>query len=413
MSQESTDILIIGAGPSGTVAAAAANKHGYRVKIIEKQKFPRFIIGESLLPKCMEHFEEVGLLEVLKEQDYQVKRGVRFLRDDKECWFNFAEQYSESWSWTWQVPRAHFDKVLADEVERQGVEISYKSEVVDVQILDNGESDVSIKNSDGSVSTIHARYIIDASGYGRVLPRLFGLNRDNGTPPRKAIFGHFTDENRDDGAVGNQITFVIHRRDVWIWVIPFSTGVTSVGFVGDPEFLESMSDDDTDMHLRNLMNDVPYLVDRFKDQKTVLPAKSIKAYTVSTTQTYGKGYVISGNSSEFIDPVFSSGVTFATESGLLAAKLACRELDGEEVDWAVEYEAHMKQGVETFRTYVNQWYEGDLQDIFFFTGNDSNHHIKRQICSVLAGNVWDHSNPFVGPKRERALSSVSKIIKLY
>ncbi len=412
MADQTVDILIIGAGPSGTVAAAAANQRGFKVKIVEKQRFPRFIIGESLLPKCMEHFEEVGLLEVLKAQNYQIKRGVRFLRDDKICWFNFSEQYSPSWTWTWQVPRAHFDHVLADEVRRMGVDVSFENEVIDVAIQD-GISTSKIRRKDGSTYEIEARYIIDASGYGRVLPRLFGLNRENGAPPRKAVFGHFTDSARPQGPDGHQITFVIHRKDVWIWVIPFSNGDASVGFVGDPTYLESFHDVDANVHLSKLMDDVPYVANRFANEKVRLEAKSIKAYTVSTTQTFGEGYVISGNSSEFIDPVFSSGVTFATESGLRAAKLVCRALNGENVDWATDYEQHMKQGVDTFRTYVEQWYEGDLQDIFFFSNEDANQKIKKQICSVLAGNVWDMSNPFVGPKRERALMSVSKIIKLY
>ena len=413
MPTESVDILIIGAGPAGTVAAAAAHQRGLNVKIVEKLRFPRFIIGESLLPKCMEHFEEVGLLDVLKAQNYQEKKGVRFLRNGKECWFNFSEQYSPGWTWTWQVPRAHFDKVLADEVNRRGVDIAYETEVIDVEINDDRSSLTTVRLTDGSTSTIEARFIIDASGYGRVLPRLFRLNRDNGSVPRLAVFGHYTDKARPQGPNGDQITFVIHRRDVWTWTIPFSTGEASVGFVGDPGYLESFAHEDNNTYLRQLMEDVSYVKERFQNEDIILDAKSIRAYTVSTTQTFGNGYVICGNSSEFIDPVFSSGVTFATESGLLAAKLVCRSLKGEAVDWKKEYEDHMQQGVDTFRTYVDQWYDGDLQDIFFFSSADANQKIKRQICSVLAGNVWDLDNPFVGPKRERALENVSKIIKLY
>ncbi len=412
MKNESVDILIIGAGPSGTVAAAAAHARGFKVKIVEKQVFPRFIIGESLLPKCMEHFEEVGLLEILKQQNYQIKRGVRFLRDDKICWFNFAEQYSPSWSWTWQVPRAHFDKVLADEVQRRGVEIEYEAEVVNVQMTGTN-SKTTVINRDGVTTYIDARYLIDASGYGRVLPRLFGLTRDNDAPPRLAIFGHFSDNARAEGPDGNQITFVIHKKDVWVWTIPFSNGQASVGFVGNPTYLEQFKQEDNNLHLRQLINHVSYSRERFKQEQVIFPATSIKAYTVSTSQLFGPGYVICGNSSEFIDPVFSSGVTFATESGLLAAKLVSRTLKGENVDWQNEYTGHMKQGADTFRTYVDEWYEGDLQDIFFYANANANQTIKRQICSVLAGNVWDMSNPFVGPKRERALSSVAKIIKLY
>ena len=128
-----TDILIIGAGPAGTVAAAAAHQQGHQVTILEKQKFPRFIIGESLLPKCMEHLEEVGMIDLLSKRQYQIKRGVQFLRGDEVCWFNFNDQYTDGWTWTWQVPRDDFDTVLAEEVERRGVDIRYQHTVIDVK----------------------------------------------------------------------------------------------------------------------------------------------------------------------------------------------------------------------------------------------------------------------------------------
>lgn len=412
MKDHNTDVLIIGAGPAGSIAAMAAQQQGLSVTVVEKLKFPRFIIGESLLPKCMEHFEEVGVMDLLKKQNYQKKPGVRFLRDDLECTFDFSEQYSESWSWTWQVPRAHFDKVLADEVERRGIDLHYETEVTDITLHPDATSTTTVKRA-GETKEINARFIIDCSGYGRVIPRLFNLNRPNSEEPRKAVFGHFTDRNRPSGVNGQKITFIIHKRDVWIWIIPFSTGMTSVGFVGNTAYLESFAADDANVHLRRLIHDVPYARERFATEDTVIPAKSVSAYTVATTETFGPGYVITGNSSEFIDPVFSSGVTFATESGLLAAKLVARQLKGEAVDWKTEYQDHMSQGVETFRTYVKHWYDGSLQDIFFYSNADANQKIKRQICSVLAGHVWDKTNPFVGPKRARALTSVSKIIKLY
>ena len=411
MKTENVDVLVIGAGPSGTVAAAAAHQRGLKVKVVEKQRFPRFVIGESLLPKCMEHFEETGLLDALKAQNYQVKRGARFIRGDKLCWFDFSEQYTKGWTWTWQVPRAHFDKVLADTIAERGVSVDYETTVTDIQIYGTN-SLTTVEKKDGSHEKIAARYIIDASGYGRVIPRLFGLTKDTGMPPRKAIFGHFQDKKRPGGENGEKITFVIHRKDIWVWVIPFSDGVTSIGFVGNPDYFKSFEQEDTAAQLRNMIADVPYIKERFQDAEMAIDAKKISAYAVSAEQLYGPGYVITGNSSEFIDPVFSSGVTFATESGLLAAKLVSRELEGDYVDWDKEYVEHMQQGVETFRTYVNYWYDGTLQDIFFFSHN-SNQEIKRQICSVLAGYVWDLSNPFVSDRRERALTSISKLIKMY
>jgi len=133
------DVLVIGAGPSGCVASAYLHQQGLNVKVVEKTTFPRFVIGESLLPRCMEHFEEVGLLEALKAANFEIKRGARFLRDDIVCNFDFSDKHSEGWDWTWQVPRAEFDTILAKEVEKMGVTISFEHEVVAVDIADNGK----------------------------------------------------------------------------------------------------------------------------------------------------------------------------------------------------------------------------------------------------------------------------------
>ena len=113
MKKESVDILIIGAGPSGCVSASYLANKGVNVRVIEKSKFPRYVIGESLLPRCMDHFEEVGLLDCLKAQDFEIKSGARFLKDDIVCNFDFSKKFTEGWDWTWQVPRDKFDDTLA------------------------------------------------------------------------------------------------------------------------------------------------------------------------------------------------------------------------------------------------------------------------------------------------------------
>lgn len=122
MQSESVDVLIIGgAGPSGgAVSAAYLHKQNLKVKVVEKSKFPRFVIGESLLPRCMDHFEEVGLLDALKTMNFEVKAGARFMRGEKICNFDFSKKFTEGWDWTWQVPRADFDKTLTDTLESWG-----------------------------------------------------------------------------------------------------------------------------------------------------------------------------------------------------------------------------------------------------------------------------------------------------
>ena len=133
MQTQEVDVLVIGAGPSGSVAAGIIKKAGYNVHMVEKEKFPRFVIGESLLPRCMEALEEAGLLDAVKAQGFQQKFGAKFLRKDDVCDFNFDEQFTEGFSWTWQVPRGDFDKTLAEEVQRKGVTIHFETTVTDIK----------------------------------------------------------------------------------------------------------------------------------------------------------------------------------------------------------------------------------------------------------------------------------------
>ncbi|MCG3164698.1 MAG: hypothetical protein POELPBGB_00457 [Bacteroidia bacterium] len=408
MQTEKTDVLVIGAGPSGTVAASLVKKNGLNAVIVEKQKFPRFVIGESLLPRCMVHLEDAGLLDVVKAQGFQEKFGAKFLKGDKMCDFNFQEQFtSEAWKWTWQVPRAQFDKALADETERKGVSVYYETGVVDVQ-MNGTDSLTTVEDINGNKRRIEAKFIIDSSGYGRVLPNLFDLNKPSNFPARKTLFAHVKDVKRPDNIDGNRITIVAHHTDVWIWVIPFSNGTTSLGFVGNNWFFEKFSGS-PEKQFREMVEEVPHINERFRDVELVFEPRTIEGWSISVKQFHGDGYALTGNSSEFLDPVFSSGVTFATESGAVAAKLACRQIKGEKVDWEKEFAQHMKQGVDTFRSYVTGWYDGTLQDIFFSPKVDLN--IKGQICSVLAGYVWDLNNPFV-KKHSRVIGNLAHLVKL-
>lgn len=402
------DVLVIGAGPSGCVAAAYLHQHNISVKVIEKSQFPRFVIGESLLPRCMDHFEEVGLLDELNQQGFEIKRGARFIRGNTICEFDFSDKFSEGYNWTWQLPRADFDDVLAQELIKKGVDISFQEEVIDVKFAEDGSSLSTIKEASGNVYTINAKFIIDSSGYGRVLARLLDLDKPSEIPQHSSIFSHVKDVNRPEGTEGTLITFDVLEKDTWFWVIPFSNGNTSVGFVGKTEFIDSFEGTPSE-RMRQMLTNSDYYAERFKGVDFLFEPKVIQNYSKSVKQLYGKGYALTGNSAEFLDPVFSSGVTFATESGLMAAKVITRELNNESVDWEKEYSDYIKEGVNTFASYVKEWYTGNLQTIFF-EGTD-NPEIKRQICSVLAGYVWDQSNPFV-KNHNRLIKTVVKIIEL-
>ncbi len=407
MNNENVAVLIIGAGPAGSVAAAYLHSKGYSVKVVEKNIFPRFVIGESLLPRCMDHFEEVGFIEDLKKQGFEVKAGARFLRGDRVCDFDFSKKHTEGWNWTWQVPRADFDKVLTDVLEKRGVDITFEQEVVDVAFGPEG-STTTTKGANGELATVTAKYVIDSSGYGRVLPRLLNLDKPSELPKHSSIFTHVKEINRPEGREGALITFDVVSKDTWLWVIPFSNGTTSIGYVGPTEYLESFEGDTTEK-LKEMMKLSNYYHNRFDGLEYSFEPIMIKNFSKSVKQLYGKGYVLTGNSAEFLDPVFSSGVTFATESSLLAAKLIVKELNNERVDWENDYTSYLKEGVNVFASYVKEWYTGNLQTIFFH--EHENPEVKRQICAVSAGYVWDKTNPFV-KNHDRLIRTVAHIANM-
>ncbi len=408
MSTIKTDVLVIGAGPAGCIAASIIHKNGLDVRVVEKTKFPRFVIGESLLPRVMDHLEEAGLMDEVMTGGFQKKYGAKFIMNEKVCDFNFSDQFTNGWTWTWQVPRAQFDQLLANGLTKKNIPVSFETSVTGIQFNEDETSVTTVEDVHGIKTQIEARYIIDASGYGRVIPTLLGLNKQSGFDPRKTHFTHYKDPKRPEGVEGNRITVVVHRQQIWIWIIPFSNGVTSVGFVGDPEFFKGFPTD-AEERMKAIVADCDFLRERFKNQEMVLAPRTIEGYAITSTKFFGSGFVTVGNATEFLDPVFSSGVTFAMESGSTAAKLVSRKLKGEFVDFQKEYVDHMMQGINTFRTYVSSWYNGDLHEIFFSKNQDPG--IKRQICSVLAGYVWDLENPFV-KKHARAVKALATIIRM-
>lgn len=400
------DVLVIGAGPSGTIAASIVKQSGLNVQIVEKQKFPRFVIGESLLPRCMEALEEAKFLDAVKAKHFQQKDGAKFVMDGQVCDFNFSQQFTPGWNWTWQVPRAEFDKTLADECEKMGIPIHYETEVTGIKIFDD-HSITTIVTADGKQETIQAKFIIDGSGYGRVIPKLFGLDKPSTQYPRKTVFCHMTDPRRNEAVEPNRITIYVHDAKTWIWVIPFSNGNTSVGYVGNPEFFDKYTGTPHEQ-FKALIMAQPELAERFGDAEMTYEPRTLQSWSATTDTFYGKGFVLTGNVTEFLDPVFSSGVTLASVSAQLASKMVIRHLAGEQLDWENDYMKRMMQGVDVFRTYVNGWYDGTLFNVFF--AENRNPEIMSQICSVLAGYVWDDNNPFV-KNHEKNIRTLSRYLQ--
>lgn len=392
------DVVIVGAGPAGSVAAALLRKSNRKVIVLEREQFPRFSIGESLLPQSMEYLEAAGMLREVVEAGFQYKNGAAFVRGAKTTEFDFREKFGDGWATTYQVQRADFDYVLAKSARRQGADVRFQHEVTAIELSDVPQ--LTVKSDQGESYLCQGKYILDASGFGRTLPRLLNLSIPSNFPARGAIFTHISDGTQAGAFDRNKILITVHpeHKDVWFWLIPFAGGRCSLGVVAKLEYLQTYPGDET-TRLQNIIAEVPTLAGLLANATWDTPARQIVGYASNVSKLCGQGFALLGNAGEFLDPVFSSGVTIAFKSADLAVKCIEREYAGATVDWQTDYAQALKAGVDTFRCFVESWYAGRFQDVIFHP--DPSPDVRRMICAILAGYAWDQSNPYVRESKRR------------
>ncbi|MGM0533483.1 MAG: NAD(P)/FAD-dependent oxidoreductase [Campylobacterota bacterium] len=400
-----TDVLIIGGGPSGSVAASSLRQKGYDVVVLEKEHFPRFVIGESLLPMCNRVLEENNLLETVQKQGYMVKGGAFFITPDKEeIKVDFQKNLGQKHGTTFQVKREEFDTVLLDKARELGADVRHG---ITVTGYDQDENIVTAQDENGDTVHYQAGFVLDASGYGRVLPRLLHLDAPSDLRHRNAIFTRVSGEFRREGFEEGFIDIVIgDKNKVWLWVIPFSDNTTSFGVVCEDEDFKA-SGLSQEAFLDRIVANHPYLKEKFAKAEKLNSVQRIDGYSSGIKQLYGKGYALCGNATEFLDPVFSSGVTLALESSNVVAKMIDLQLQGKNPNWQKDYEEYMLKGIEVFRQFVYAWYDGRLQKIFFSKKKQDT--VERSIASILSGYVWDEQNYFVKDPKDKIDTLVSLI----
>ena len=400
------DVFIIGGGPAGSISAIKLVNAGYNVKLVEKTKFPRFVIGESLLPRCNEILDSAGVLESVEKAGFQFKGGVAFENEQNDIKIiHFENNMGQKYNSSFQVRREIFDKLLLDEAKKLGANITMESEVT---AYDEEGNIVTVIHKDGSEEKYHAKKVIDASGYGRVLPRLLDLDTGSSLTLRDAIFCRVKNDIRPkDGTDGYIYVYVVGNNDAWIWNIPLSPTETSVGIVCSDEYYKSfnMTQEEFWNHITETNS---HAKKRYVNAEKINEVGFIGGYSSNVKKMFGNHFVMVGNATEFLDPVFSSGVTLALESGAKAAELIIDEFEGKNVDWQTEYQDYMMIGVDVFREYVEAWYDGRLQSILF-SKTYTAEKIERKIVSVLSGYVWDEKNMFVHSPTE-SVNAIYKVL---
>jgi flavin-dependent dehydrogenase len=408
MAAAGPDVLVIGAGPAGSVAAALLAQRGHRVLVLERQHFPRFSIGESLLAYSTQVLLEAGLLDAVVAGGFQYKNGAAFVSADQYTEFNFANKVTAGCPFTFQVVRSDFDHLLAKEAERCGATVRFGVEITAVTVGDHPE--VTARTEAGDLEVHRPRFVLDASGFGRTLARLLDLEKPSDFPVRVARFCHVKDGITSGDFDRQKIRIGIHPslRDVWSWLIPFPDGTSSLGVVASREHMARYTGSDEDRYWA-MIGDEPRLRALLGGARTVRPVGEITGYAANVTALHGPGFALLGNAAEFLDPVFSSGVTIALHSAKLAAGVLDRQLRGEPVSWQAEFADPLAFGIETFRSFVTGWYDGSLQDVIFY--RDKEPQVHRMICSVLAGYAWDRANPYAGPASSRRLRALAALCR--
>lgn len=396
--QQHYDVIIIGAGPAGSLAASLLTQHQISVLVLEKQHFPRFSIGESLLPQSMVYLEQANLLEAVERAapklGFQHKDGAAFFTNHQYTEFRFAEKFSAGPNYTYQVKRAEFDRLLAEEAQKQGAEFRFGVEVT--QVLCEDKPQLQVKDEKGVTSSINTDFILDASGFARVLPRLLDLNLPSDFPVRSSVFCHLEDRIDVPDYDRNKILVETHpqRKDVWYWLIPFADGTCSAGCVAEPDFFAELAADcSAEQTFDRAIDDSIRLRQLLSNASKVRPVQQVTGYSANVKQLYGQHFALLGNAGEFLDPIFSSGVTIAFKSAKLASDCLIKQFNQEPVCWQEDFAQPLQEGVDTFKAFVHSWYQGQFQDIVYYEQAPAT--VREMVCSVLAGYAWDKDNPFV------------------
>lgn len=382
-------VVIVGAGPGGAVCAAALHKMGIDVLVLERATFPRFTIGESLLPVTLVHLKEVGLLDAVFAAGFQKKFGAVFSNETSSSRVDFSKCWNMQAPHAFNLQRDQFDHVLAQQVEALGVPIRWNTRIESAE-FDGTKWVVDVLGPEGP-EQVFASFIVDSSG-GAIIHK--AKQTEDTRPVFSAIFSHVRDPNRP-GGFEEGATWVLSNDTVtWAWVIPFSDGTASVGFVGPDAEVRAAAESD-DARFDFLMNAYRSSRERFPVVEHVrIKPRLISNFRRKFVKPSGAGYCLIGNSLGFLDPIFSSGVAIATESGLRAARAIDAMRADPQFDWISGYDEPLSRGLHVFSDCVEAWYDGVLPALIHSRDSTNTYRaqLEERIVALLAGGVWDETN---------------------
>ena len=392
----SADVVIIGGGPGGSTAGALLVQKGWRVLLLEKDRHPRFHIGESLLPLSLPLFEQMGCAAAIEKVGL-VKHSVQFHSTEHQATQTFA--FADAWDgvpkYAYQVRRSEFDHALLQHARGRGVEVIESCRAGDVR-FERDQVIVEAKCDEGRTVRASARYLIDATGRDTFMASRLGIKRKNPKHASAALYGHFRGAQRNAGAAEGDIEIYWFAHG-WMWFIPLVDGSTSVGAVCWPYYLKTRDTDPSTFFLRTLQT-CPALWARVKEATLIEPATATGNYSYTSDRMAGDRFVMIGDAFAFVDPVFSSGVYLAMNSAQFAADV----VDGALRDPAAAarlnraFEQRVRRGLKTFTWMIYRMTSPIMRNLIMQPRDIFG--VQRAVISFLAGDVYDS-----GPVRRRVM----------
>ncbi len=383
------DVLVIGGGPAGSTAAALLAERGYQVTLLEKARHPRFHIGESLLPANLPLLEKLGVADAVKAIGME-KWGAEFVspwHEHKQA-FEFADAMDKSMPMAYQVRRAEFDEILIRNASRKNARVVEGCQVQDVNFLtDNTGALVQARHDDGSIETLQARFVLDASGRDTFLGNRFKAKQRNKQHNSAAIYAHFSGAERNPGKAAGNITIYWFEHG-WFWFIPLADGATSVGAVTWPYYLKTRHKKSLELFFQETIALCAPLKQRLQHAQVISPVEATGNFSYVCDRTHGSNYLLLGDAYTFIDPVFSSGVMLAMHSAFVGADTVdtCLRHPGQAAAALKKFDHTMRIGPKAFSWFIYRVTNPALRNMFMRPRNIF--HVKEALLSVLAGDVF-------------------------
>jgi flavin-dependent dehydrogenase len=363
MTQYDFDFAVAGGGPAGTSAAIALAQRGHSVILLERDKFPRFHIGESLLSTANDHFAELGLAAKMEAANFPVKWGARLFTHDglSGRGVDFASVTEVRRPQTYQVPRAEFDRMLMERAREVGVDVREQVRVLGCEFT----SDAAVVEAEGF--TIRVRALVDATGRQGLIAKKFNLRTDEPRLANIAIFSHYSGVPLLEGDRPNDIRIVARADSGWFWLIPISAELMSVGVVLPKNLFMQMQEGTNEERLDRAIGDTPVVARLMKNAKREWPVRVEKDFSYSASKYAGDRWILAGDAGSFLDPVFSTGVSIAMESGIEAAAELDRALKRNDFSSRnfVQFSKRQRRRYEAFRRFVIGFYSPAFRDLFF------------------------------------------------